>query len=87
MRSSRSTPSHLLNRFEIRQRVFEQYRDFVTEKDRTGDDLEFLLPESLFDHSPPKEMKQKILVSQLAARSQVEQLKKRPTRLETRRRE
>ena len=63
-RSTQSLPPFLYNRFEVRKRVFDQYNDYMIQKDRLGEEPEYSGGESQFAQSPPKSKKQQIMAEQ-----------------------
>ena len=62
-RTSRSVPSRLFNRFEVRQHVFDQYNEYMVQKERLGEqpDCEDIDDTQLFEKSPSKQDKKIIL--------------------------
>ena len=58
-RTSHSVPYRLFNRFEVRQHVFDQYNDYMVQKERLGEQpsCEDIDDTQLFEKSPPKQQK------------------------------
>ena len=70
LRSSRSVPSRLFNRFEVRKHVFDLYNDYMREKEQKEEEpcCEDIDDMKLFDKAPTKAQKKTITAQQRANR-------------------